>query len=91
MHALDIGKMKLICMICLGIEAYSNASFGIVSGPVHLYNVDCSGDESSLLNCTHSSKCNCTPITYAGVACSGENCWNIVTIELTDLVIVIVL
>lgn len=83
--------MKLICMICLGIEAYSNASFGIVSGPVHLDNVDCSGDESSLLNCTYSSKRNFTPIAYAGVACSGENCSIIVAIELTDLVILIVL
>ena len=66
-------------IICLGIEAYSNASFGVVSGPVHLDNVDCSGDESTLLNCTHSSKRNCTSTAYAGVACSGEN-FNIVTI-----------
>ena len=54
---------------------YLSAHFGEGTGPVFLADLNCSGSESNLLNCFHTSP----PIAYsnsqdAGVQCSPCEC-----------------
>ena len=55
-----------------GIQAFSSANFGQGSGPIQIDDVSCIGNETNLLNCTHSTIHNCTHNEDAGVVCSGE-------------------
>ena len=55
-----------------GALSYSSAYFGQGSGPIQLDNVQCSGNEQNLLNCTHLTVHNCGHYEDAGVACPGE-------------------
>ena len=41
------------CRCCSGVQYYRNAYFGQGTGPIYLDNVNCVGNESNLLNCTH--------------------------------------
>ena len=56
-----------------GAVAFSNAHFGAGVGPIQLDNVDCTGSESSLIDCSHSSTVTCTNghSENAGVRCQG--------------------
>ena len=56
-----------------GVVAYSRAWFGRGTGPIHLDNVQCSGNELFLLACSHLTEDNCGHYEDAGVACPGEN------------------
>ena len=56
-----------------GALALSVAYFGQGDGPIHLDNVRCVGNESHLLNCSHSSVSNCAHNSDAGVRCQGMN------------------
>ena len=50
----------------------NGAHFGAGAGPIHLDNVDCSGSEDSLLECSHSSFVTCSSHNEdAGVRCQG--------------------
>ena len=52
--------------------AYSNRAFGAGVGPVYLDSVDCTGSESNLTDCPHSSFVNCYSWNRgAGVRCQG--------------------
>ena len=54
--------------------AFSRAHFGAGSGPIHLNNVDCSGSETNLFNCSQNSLFHCTSghSADAGVRCQGR-------------------
>ena len=52
--------------------AFANAKFGAGIGSVYLDDVQCSGSETSLLNCTYDSNTgDCTHSSDAGVRCQG--------------------
>ena len=57
-----------------GAVAFSSAHFGAGTGPIYLDNVDCSGNESDLFDCSQSSVVNCYNghSEDAGVRCQGE-------------------
>ena len=59
-----------------GAVAFSNAAFGPGTSPILLDNVDCSGSEDSLINCSHSSfvRCSSGHSEDAGVRCQGRYC-----------------
>ena len=62
------------CEIPTGAVAFTNAHFGRGAGPIHLDNVDCSGSESGLTDCSHSSSASCRygHSEDAGVRCQGK-------------------
>ena len=57
-----------------GAVAFTNAHFGRGTGPIHLDNADCSGSESRLTDCSHSSSASCRfgHNEDAGVRCQGK-------------------
>lgn len=56
---------------CVDAVAHSYARFGPGSGPIFLDNVQCRGNETSLVSCTHSTTHNCFHFEDAGVTCQG--------------------
>ncbi|XP_071498165.1 scavenger receptor cysteine-rich domain-containing protein DMBT1-like [Diadema antillarum] len=60
------------------ISSYTNAHFGLGSGPIHLDNVECSGLEASLMECSYSPTHNCGHSEDAGVACHSEEQSNLI-------------
>ena len=52
---------------------FTNAHFGAGVGSIHLDNVECSGTESHLIDCSQSSQVNCYygHLEDAGVRCQG--------------------
>ncbi|PIK47660.1 putative deleted in malignant brain tumors 1 protein-like isoform X5 [Apostichopus japonicus] len=69
----DISDAAVVCRQ-LGfpgvITAPGGASFGEGSGEIHMDDVECTGDESNLLSCRHTSIDNCGHGEDAGVVCS---------------------
>ncbi|PIK48883.1 putative deleted in malignant brain tumors 1 protein-like isoform X1 [Apostichopus japonicus] len=69
----DISDAAVVCRQ-LGfpgvISAPVSASFGAGTGEIHMDDVECTGDESNLLNCGHSAIDNCGHSEDAGVVCS---------------------
>ena len=60
----------LCCIYHTGAAATSFASFGQGVGPIHLDNVQCTGNEDTLWNCTAIvSNHNCAHFEDAGVTC----------------------
>uniref|UniRef100_A0A1X7U1B7 Deleted in malignant brain tumors 1 protein n=1 Tax=Amphimedon queenslandica TaxID=400682 RepID=A0A1X7U1B7_AMPQE len=59
----------------LGIDgtsiARTNAYFGAGTGPINMDNVQCTGNEGFLVNCTYLSTHNCAHFEDAGVTCGG--------------------
>lgn len=53
--------------------AFTDAHFGVGVGPTFLDNVECSGGESNLIDCSHSSFISCSRHHFddAGVRCQG--------------------
>ena len=51
--------------------AFSGASFGSGSGSISLDDVECSGGEHSLLDCTYASTSNCGHEKDVGVRCQS--------------------
>ena len=56
-----------------GAVSFGRAHFGFGAGPIHLDNVDCTGRESNLTDCPHSSFVSCSSghSEDAGVRCQG--------------------
>ena len=54
--------------------AFSGAHFGAGIGTIHLDEVDCRGNETTLISCLHNSALSCYSGHYedAGVRCQGE-------------------
>ena len=71
--------MKLTSYFCiLGVEAFSQASFGEGTGRIWLDNVQCTGSERALRNCHSTASSNgvssCNHTQDAGVRCPlGED------------------
>ena len=61
--------------LCAGGSAYSNAHFGIGSGPIFLDDVQCSSSSKKLLECFSRPilSHNCLHSADAGVGCEGSN------------------
>lgn len=53
----------------LGALSYSSAFFGQGTGPIQIDNVECSGSERALVQCTHLTIDNCVHAEDAGVRC----------------------
>ena len=49
-----------------------SAFYGAGSGPIYLDDVQCIGNESSLLNCSYTSQHNCVHGEDVGVECRAE-------------------
>ena len=59
-----------IFFVHTGVQALSQASFGLGTGSILLSNVACTGSERVLMNCTASSTVTgCTHAQDAGVRC----------------------
>ncbi|XP_037400460.1 uncharacterized protein LOC108412143 isoform X3 [Pygocentrus nattereri] len=74
----DINDAEVVCreMKCgRAVSATHSAHFGHGSDPILLDNIACSGNESSLSNCSHDGfyMHNCSHGEDAGVVCSGPN------------------
>ena len=54
-----------------GAFAHSYAEYGTGSGRINMDNVECSGDEDALVNCTYSPDHDCDHSEDAGVECHG--------------------
>ena len=68
--------MRSIYVAFTGALARTNAYYGQGSGYIMLTNVGCTGEEQSLLNCTHSGYgvTYCSHREDAGVRCLGKLC-----------------
>lgn len=51
-----------------------NAYFGQGSGPIQLGDVECTGNETSITNCSSTTVVNCMHSEDAGVRCPGNHC-----------------
>lgn len=58
-----------VCMfVCIGATALSGAYYGIGTGPIHMDDVICTGDEQNLTSCSFTSnEMFCTHANDAGV------------------------
>ena len=56
------------------MQALRQSVFGQGSGPIHFDDVSCTGNESSLVNCTYNPTHNCNHFEDAGVICANANC-----------------
>ena len=67
-------KVILVYLVITDAVAFSSAHFGAGVGPIHLDYVDCTGSESNLTNCPHSSSIRCSSghSEDAGVRCQGK-------------------
>jgi len=63
----------LLYIIPTDAVAFTDAHFGVGVGPIFLSNVECSGSESNLIDCSHSSFVSCSRLHLddAGVSCQG--------------------
>ena len=52
--------------------ARTNAYFGAGTGPINMDNVQCTGNEAFLVNCTYLSTHNCNHFEDAGVTCGVQ-------------------
>ena len=57
--------------ISSGAQYYRNSHYTVASGPVHIGNLQCTGSESSLLNCLHTKMQSCGYSHDSGVKCAG--------------------
>ena len=58
------------CLTYIDATAHSNAQFGQGTGPIHLDDVACSGQEDTLTSCTFDSNtADCFHSEDAGVSC----------------------
>lgn len=69
-----IKQCVLCCIIIIGNSiALRGAHFGVGPGPINLDNVQCTGSETSLLDCTSSLQHNCGHFEDAGVVCPSND------------------
>ena len=73
-HCVVINSLPLVlllmsCLINIGASAQCCAIGGPGSGPIHMTNVRCTGNELSLTDCPHSTNNNCNHGEDASVQC----------------------
>ena len=58
-----------------GAVVFNNAYFGAGVGPIYLSNVECTGSEANLTDCSHDSTVICSGghTEDAGVRCQGRS------------------
>lgn len=79
MHVTPIGSRDftlILLAILIGARAITGTSgtFELATGPIHLFNVECTGEEESLTNCSYpppTVQHSCTHFEDAGVDCEG--------------------
>ena len=62
----------MILLISTGARPHNYGHYGKGSGPIFLSDVDCTGDETSLFNCTHDPGTGCEHADDVGVECGEE-------------------
>ena len=69
----NLDTQAKMCFVPTDAVAFSGAHFSSGVGPIHLNNVACSGSETNLIDCSHSStvSCNNGHSEDAGVRCQG--------------------
>ena len=70
-HTLMTTSHNISGFISTGAVAFSRAHFAAGTGTIHMDNVDCTGSETNLIKCSHSTKISCTHLEDAGVRCRG--------------------
>ena len=59
-----------------GAVAHLHAHFQKGYGPIQIDEVQCIGNESTLLSCQHNTSHNCIHSEDAGVTCQGKQLWS---------------
>ena len=64
----------VLIIFLTGALSFSYHYFGYGSGPIHFKNVHCTGDEESVLQCSHNTiNTYCSHYEDAGIACPREH------------------
>ena len=71
LRILHFCSLKSVSFFTSDAIAYSDAHFGATNGPVHIQNVQCSGNESRLEYCSNMTS-SCSHSYDAGVACLSK-------------------
>ena len=67
--------VKLIMLnACVGAKALTFGHFGVGSGRINMDDVQCTGEEDILVNCTYTQEHNCIHAEDAGVECADAEC-----------------
>ena len=53
-------------------KTFREAHFGEGNGPIHLDDVQCTGDETCIFNCQYTTNHNCDHYEDVGIRCSSE-------------------
>ena len=61
----------MMMFLYTGVVALTAAYFGQGNGSIHIDNVQCSGTESALIQCTHTTLHDCSHTEDAGVRCDA--------------------
>ncbi len=67
------GNQLLICVLSAAVSTPGFSQFGQGTGPIHLDNLMCVGNETRLIDCPHNGVGieNCFHFEDAGVICQG--------------------
>ncbi len=65
-----MAKVHVLLFLNTGASSFDSSQFGQGSGPIFLDEVDCSGSEERLLDCSHTSSHDCLHIEDVSVRCN---------------------
>ena len=77
MFSVSKSVLNLLLFLWSGGVPYSNAYFGVGTGPIYLDDVACTSSASQLLECSSRpiASHNCLHSADAGVGCEGDTFW----------------